>query len=335
MRRQLAVLAAVAWVCWLVPAGAEVEEIKIPKGAGGVGFLGLLMMEKHGLIEKHAKAAGLDKTKVTWINVGGPAQVNDALLSANAHVVPGGPPGFLTIWGRTRDSIKVMGLAAMTAMPMYLNTRSPELRSAKEIRPQDKIAVTAIKVSIPAIIMQMYAQKELGADKAAHFDSMTVSMTHPDALAALLAGGNEINLHFTSPPFHQRERRDAKIRTILTTTEVMNGSTTFTMLYMKTAFREQNPKSTAAILAALEEANGMINADKKTAADVFLDSVGRRGWSHEEIVEVLNDPDVKYTTTPENVMKYANFMADIGTLKTRPVSWKELFFPEIYSKPGH
>jgi NitT/TauT family transport system substrate-binding protein len=336
MRTLLVVCSLAALLGTAQPARAEVDEIKIPRGAGGVGFLSLLMMEKHGLVEKHAKANGLDRTKVTWVSLGGPAQVNDALLSGNAHVVPAGPPAFLTIWGRTRNSIKVMGLAAMTSMPMYLNTRSAELKSAKEVRPQDKIAVTAIKVSIPAIIMQMYAKKEFGADKTTHFDPMTVSMTHPDALAALLAGeGNEINMHFTSPPFHQRERRDPKIRTILTTTDVMEGSTTFTMLYMMSEFREKNPKSTAAILAALEEANAMINADKRAAAEVFLDSVGRRGWTLEEIVEVLNDPDNKFTTTPENVMKYANFMADVGTLKTRPASWKELFFPEIHNKPGN
>jgi NitT/TauT family transport system substrate-binding protein len=104
---------------------------------------------------------------------------------------------------------------------------------------------------------------------------------------------------------------------------------------MTADFREKNPKSTKAILAGLEEANAMINADKKAAAEVFLDTVGRRGWTSEEIVEVLNDPDNKFTTTPENVMTYANFMADIGTLKVRPASWKDLFFPEIHDKPGN
>lgn len=336
MKKFMVAAMALAALVATAPARAEVDEIKIPKGAGGVGFLGLLMMEKHQLVEKHAKALGLDRTKVSYVNIGGPAQVNDALLSGNAHVVPAGPPAFLTIWARTHDSMKVTGLAAMTSMPMYLNTRSPEIKSIKDVAAKDKIAVTAIKVSIPAIIMQMYAKKELGSDKVTHFDPMTVSMTHPDALAALLAGeGNEINLHFTSPPFHQRERRDPKIRTILTTNDVMGSSQTFTMLYMMGEFREKNPKSTKAILAGLEEANAMINADKKAAAEVFLDSVGRRGWTVEEIVEVLNDPDNKFTTTPENVMTYANFMADIGTLKVRPASWKDLFFPEIHDKPGN
>ena len=53
-----------------------------------------------------------------------------------------------------------------------------------------------------------------------------------------------------------------------------------------------------------------------------------------EIVEVLNDPHVKFTTTPENVMKYATFMHDVGSIKNQPASWKDLFFPEIQGAPG-
>lgn len=315
-------------------AAAEVDEVRIPKGAGGVGFLSLLTMEKHGLVEKHAKAAGLPAPKVTWISVGGPAQVNDALLSGAAHVAPGGPPGFMLLWDRTRTSTKAIGLAAMTSMPMYLNTKAPEIKSMADIGPKDKIAVTAVKASIPAIIMQMHARATMGPDKTFHFDPMTVTMTHPDGLTSLLTGTAEIKLHYTSPPFHQRERRDPAVRTIQTTTDVMGGSTTFTMLYMMTKFREENPRTTAALLAALEEANGIINADKTAAANVFLDSVGRKGWTVEEIVEVLNDPEVKFTTTPENYMKYAEFMHAIGSIKTKPSSWKDFFVPETQGKNG-
>ena len=125
------------------------------------------------------------------------------------------------------------------------------------------------------------------------------------------------------------------MRTLQTTTDVMGGSTTFTMAYMTTAFRDANPKVTGALLKALDEANRMIAADKTAAADVFLDSVGRRGWTRDEIVEVLNDPEVKFTNTPENVMKYAEFMHAIGSLKAKPESWKDVFVPEVHGLPGN
>lgn len=33
-------------------------------------------------------------------------------------------------------------------------------------------------------------------------------------------------------------------------------------------------------------------------------------------------------------MKYADFMAGVGSIKARPLSWQELFFPSIHHVPG-
>src|SRR6185295_2085621 len=136
------------------------REVRIPKGAGGVGFLPLLVMEKYRLIEKYADVT------VRWMDLGGPASMNDALLSSSADFISAGPPAFLTLWDKTRGSINVEGVAAMSSMPMYLNTNSPRLKKLDDITDQDKIAVTSIKVSIPAIIMQMYAKEHYGAAQA-------------------------------------------------------------------------------------------------------------------------------------------------------------------------
>src|SRR3984885_1800198 len=314
---------------------AEVNEVRFPIGAGGVGFLPLLVMQKYGLIEKYAKDAGIGNLKVRWSNIGGPSVMNDALLSGSADFIAAGPPAFLTLWDRTISSAKVKGVAAMTSLPMYLNTRSPAVKKLDDITDRDRIAVTAIKVSIPALTMQMYARQKYGAAQVYRFDKNTVTMTHPDGVITLLSGSGAVDAHFTSPPFSQRELKDPRIHTILTTDDVMGGSTTFTMVSTTSKFREQNPKVFGAVLKALEDANRRIIADKKTAAEILLASAGgEKGFSINEIVEVLNDPHVKFTTTPENVMKYATFMHDVGSLKNQPASWKDLFFPEIHAAPG-
>jgi NitT/TauT family transport system substrate-binding protein len=305
---------------------AEVNEIRIPTGAGGVGFLPLLVMEKNHLIEKHANV------KVRWINIGGPAVMNDALLSGSADFITAGPPAFITLWDRTVTSVKIKGVAAMSSMPMYLNTRADHLKKLDDVTAQDKIAVTAIKVSIPSIIMQMYAKQKYG--DPTRFDRYTVTMTHPDAVIALLAGSSAVDAHFTSPPFAQREKKDPRVRTIMLSDDVMGGSTTFTMVSTTTKFREQNPKIYAAVLKAIEEANQMIASDRKSAAEILLASTNDKGFSVKEIVDVLSDPHIKFTTTPENVMKYAEFMHSIGSIKNRPGSWRDMFFPEIHGAPG-
>ena len=109
---------------------------------------------------------------------------------------------------------RVRGVAAMSTMPMYLNTRTDHLRRLDDIQESDKIAVTAVKVSIPAIIMQMYSEQKYGIAHAFKFDRYTVSMTHPDGVIAMLSDNKQITAHYTSPPFHQRERKESTIRTI-------------------------------------------------------------------------------------------------------------------------
>ena len=299
-----------------------------------MGFLPLLVMEKHRLIEKHAAEAGISDLTVRWVDLGGPSVVNDALLSGAADYAAAGPPAMLTLWDRTRDSIGVAGVAAMTSLPMYLNTNAAHLRTVDDLREGDKIAVTAIKVSIPALVMQMYAAGKYGADQATRFDRYTVSMTHADAVVGLLSGATGISAHFASPPFHQRERRNAKIRTIMNSDEVMGGSTTFTMLSTTKKFRETNPQIYKAVLRALEEATAHIASEPRDAAEILLASTPDSGFTVDETIAMLTDPAVKFTTTPENVSKYADFMHQIGSIKQRPASWKDVFFPEIHSAPG-
>ena len=48
----------------------------------------------------------------------------------------------------------------------------------------------------------------------------------------------------------------------------------------------------------------------------------------------VGQPDVQYGVTPVALMKFAAFMARIGTLKEAPNSWKDVFFPEAYNLEG-
>jgi sulfonate transport system substrate-binding protein len=323
MRKIVALV--IALVAAPLSAVAETGELKVPLGAGGFGFLPLHMMKKYGLIEKQAAAVGVPVT-VNWSDIGGPAIMNEALLSGSADFISAGPPAFLTLWDRTKGNIEVKGVAAMSSIPMYLNTRAEHLRTLDDIKAGDKMAVTSVKVSIPSIVMQMYARTKYGPAETFRFDPYTVTMTHPDAVIALLSGRTEIVAHYASAPFHQRERKDPAVRTIMTTTDVMGGATTFTMISTTAKFRSQNPKVYAAFVAALKEAMDMIRADRRNAAAVLLESMGGKGWNVAELVTMLEEPDTRYTTEPENVMAYAAFMHAIGSLKNRPASIDDLFF---------
>lgn len=308
-----------------IPASAEVTQLNVPLGAGGFGFLPLHMMREHNLVEKHAEEAGIELT-VNWANVGGPAAMNDALLSGSAHFISAGPPAFLTLWDRTRGNIGVMGAAAMSSMPMFLNTNAEHIQTLEDFSGNDKMGVTSIRVSIPSIIMQMYA-RDNGEGDVYKYDPFTVTMGHADAAIALLSGSGGIVAHYASSPFHEIEIKDPRIRTIQNSDDVMGGSTTFTMVSTTTRFYEENPTAYRVFLAALKEAQEMIAEDNDEAIRVLLGSMGNRSeLSNDELREILNRESTKYTTVPENVLKYAEFMHEIGSISNKPEALSDIFF---------
>jgi NitT/TauT family transport system substrate-binding protein len=54
----------------------------------------------------------------------------------------------------------------------------------------------------------------------------------------------------------------------------------------------------------------------------------------EFVEKIITDPEIQYSTTPQNILKYTDFMARVGTLKNKPATWQELFFPELHDRAG-
>lgn len=324
--------ALVALVAGMTPAGAEVSEVKIAQQFG-ISYLPLMYMEHEKLLEKHAKAAGLGDVTVSWAKFAGGNVMNDALLSGSLHFASGGVGPLVTLWAKTRGNIDVRGVSAMNAMPLYMNTRNPNVKSLKDLTEKDKIALPAVKVSIQAVTLQMAAEKEFGEGNHEMLDKLTVSMKHPDGMAALLSEASEITGHFTSPPFQYQELEKPGIRTLVNSFEVLGGPATFNLVWTTAKFRQENPKIYKAFMDGFNEAIEVINKDKRAAAQNYLKWAKDKS-SVEDILKILNDPLVKFTTVPNNVTKYSDFLFKVGSIKVKPESWKDLFFPEAHNLPG-
>jgi hypothetical protein len=77
----------------------------------------------------------------------------------------------------------------------------------------------------------------------------------------------------------------------------------------------------------------LINNDRLKAAEAYL-RISKDKDSVQDIVAMLNDPQIVFTTTPQNIMKYVDFMYKTGAIKVKPDSWKDLFFEEAHGLPG-
>jgi NitT/TauT family transport system substrate-binding protein len=322
---------ALATVVLSPAASAELTEINIAQQYG-IGYLSLMVMEEQKLVEKHAKAAGVD-VKVNWAKFAGGNVMNDALLSGSLQIASGGVGPLITLWARTKGNLDVKAVAALDSMPLYLNTRNPNVKSVKDFTEKDRIALPAVKVSVQAVTLQMAAEKAFGEGQHGKLDALTVSMSHPDAQTALLSGQSEVTAHFGSPPFQYQQLKRPGISTVLNSVDVLGGPTTFNVVWTTSKFRNENPKLYAAFVAALDEATAFINKDKKAAAEAYL-RISKDKDSVADILAMLNDPAIVFTTAPQNIMAYANFMTKIGMIKVKPDSWKDLFFPNIHGAAG-
>ncbi len=310
---------------------AEVNEIVVAQQYG-VSFIPLMVMEKQGLVEKHAAAAGLPDLKMVWAKVAGPSAMNDGLISNAIQFAAQGAPSLITLWDKTRGQIK--GVAAMTTYPIYLVTRNPDIKSIKDFTDKDKIAVPSVKISTQAIMLQMAAAKTFGEKEYAKLDPLTISLAHPDAMLAFINNTAGVNAHFSSSPFYEQEIKIPDAHLITTNYEILGGPASALVLTATAKFREGNPKAYKAFYDALGEAIAIVNKDKRAAAELYLAVAQDRKNSVDDILAIINDKDYRYTLTPEKVFKTAQFMAQIGSIRQSPAALGDLFFPENSGQGG-
>ncbi len=222
----------------------------------------------------------------------------------------------------------------MTTYPLYLLTRNPDVKSIKDFTDKDKIAVPSVKISTQAIMLQMAASKAFGEKEFAKLDPLTISLSHPDATLAFINNTAGVNAHFSSSPFYEQEIKIPGARLITTNYEILGGPATALVLTTSAKFRDGNPKAYKAFYDALGEAIGIINKDKRAAAELYLAAAQDRKNSVDDILAIISDKDYKYTLTPEKVFKTAKFMAEIGSIKQSPATLGDLFFPENSAQGG-
>jgi NitT/TauT family transport system substrate-binding protein len=315
------------------PAHAEVSKIRLSHGYG-ILYLPLIVMRDQKLLEKQAEKAGLGAMDVSWQMLDGGNVINDAMLAGSLDIAGTGAPGFMTLWSRARGipRSEIIGVSGMSTCALALNTNKPSIKSLADFTSADKIALPGIKTSLAAVVLQMLVAKQFGQANYAKLDPMTVGLPHPEAYAALMSGRTEIIAHFASPPFSSRELADPKIHTVIAASEVL-GNSTLDVTFAPKQFVAANPKVMTAFLAAMDEANAMIVADKPKAAAIF-NRVSPTGSTDEAVIAMLSEHDTKFDTTPHGLMEYANFMGTAGTIRAKPTDWKDLFMPELHDRAG-
>jgi NitT/TauT family transport system substrate-binding protein len=256
------------------------------------------------------------------------------MLAGTLDIAGTGAPGFLTLWSKAKGNprAEVIGVSGMSTTALVLNTTNPDVKSLKDFSAKDRIAMPGIKTSLAAVVLQMAAAKEFGPENYAKLDAFTVGIPHPEAYAALTSGKTEIDAHFASPPYANLELQNPRVHTVVNSVQLF-GNITLDVVFAPKRFVAANPKTIEAFLAAFDEACDLIKSDPKGAAEIFLRSLKTK-MSVEEALPMVQDRDTQFSSTPNGVMTFANFLASIGSMKQKPAAWTDLFVLQLHGRQG-
>jgi NitT/TauT family transport system substrate-binding protein len=314
--------ALLALAAGAAPANAEeARQLRIVKQPG-LGYLQLIVMREQKTLEKR-----LPGVEIEWRQLTSGPVIRDAMLAGQLDIGSGGVGPFIQAIDKGLDW-KTLG--ALVEMPLYLNCARPDIRTLKDLKPGDRIAMPAIG-SMQHVVLQMEAERELGDPKK--LNQQIVAMSHPDGTAAILSK-REITCHLSSPPFQYEQLRDPGIHKVFDSYAVSGGPHTFNLLWASDKWVRANPRLVKAFVDALREATDFVNAQPAEAARIYVASEKSRS-TPEQILDIMKQDGVRYTMTPVGLERFATFMQKIGMIRTRPGSWRDYAFEHLHALPGN
>jgi NitT/TauT family transport system substrate-binding protein len=330
-QRLLAALVLIAMFAFTSPRAEAEGKVRVVDQYG-IGSLLLKVAKDQKLIEKEGARAGLD-IDVQWNTLSGGAAVNEALLSGAADIATIGIGPLMTIWDRTRGHQDFRAIAAQSAVPVILVSNDPRIRSIRDIGEKDRIAVVSVAVSQQGRLLQMASAKAFGDTDYARLDRFEVNMPHADATTAMLSGNSVINLHFSNAPYQYQELENPKIHQVISSTDILGGPATSSVAVTSEKWRKDNPKTYAAVRAALDDAAKLIETDRAQAAAIYIRQDASR-LSPAFIERILSDKDVSFATTPHNTLQLGAFLYKVGVIRHEPKSWRDYFFIDDANAQG-
>ena len=295
--------------------------------------LPLLVMEHERLIERTAEAMGLGEIAVLWRSPGTAVPIAELAAGRADFATADLVPFLVAAAAGGSGSAAVRALGAVAQHPYVLVTRNPSVRTIRDFGAGDRIAVPALKVSGPAVMLEMAAAQEWGIEKHDRLSTLAVALPDDEAAAALVGAKGGVTAHFSRMPHVDRELADPAIGRVMDSFDIA-GPHTGGLLAGTVRFRDANPELCKAVLSALQQAGEFIQKNPGAAAEIFAAMATEQDLPPEDLSDMIGDPDLVYGAAPAGLMRIADFMHRVGGLRHRPAAWQELFLPESRDLAG-
>lgn len=250
-----------------------------------------IMKEKGFLSEK------LNGYEIEWVKLGNTTAIREAMIADKLDVGFIGVPPFLIGY----DNEMEWGIfSGLSSSPLGLVSSDSSIKSLADIKATDRIVLPQ-PGSIQHILLSMASEKEFS--NASKFDEQLVTMKHPDGMTTLLSD-NEVNLHFTSPPYLFEELKDDSTSLVISGDECFGGDFTFIVGITSKELRE-NEKLYSHLQVALQEAIDFINNNKEESIEILSNYYD---YDKEVLIDYIYNQNIKYTTEVNGLTNFIDFM---------------------------
>jgi NitT/TauT family transport system substrate-binding protein len=298
-------------------AGASLDSVTIAYQPG-ISYAPLVLIKHDKVLEKQ-----FPKTKFTWKVLSSSAAVQDGMISGDIQVGAGSVGQLVLGWDK---GVGWRYLSAMNDTDLWLTAKNPNLRSLKDFKAGDKIAMPS-PTSLQAMVLRKGAEQQLGNAHA--LDTNIVSMAHPDGLQALMSG--QIAGHLGSPPFQFQEQQNGA-QVILRSKDLF-GRHTFNGVFLTSRFYDGQKAFAQQLYKDLQDAVQQLTSDPGKAAQALSEDSGGTPTAA-SFKDYITNPAITYTTEPHGLMAIATFMKQIKLVDKAPQSWKDLVFPTAQNLNG-
>ena len=283
----------------------------------GLQYAPAQIMEKMNLIEKY-----LPGVKVEWQTLPSGAAINESIIAGKTDIAFTSLFPFLISFDK---GVPMKLCAAIECGPNNLMTYRSDIKSIKDFKPSDRIAMPSI-TSAQYFLLAMASEKILGNPHA--LDKNIVAMDHPTAYMALLTK-KDIVAHFSSAPYVFDEQ-DKGMYNILDGKEAYGGQYTHIYAVTSNKFHNSNPQGYSAFMSALNQSINEINTNPKEAAKI-LSPIYK--ISADKTYQYLTGKDVNYSTTPYGIQRTIDFLYKYKYISKKP-KIKDISFDDLLSIIG-
>lgn len=268
----------------------------------GIAYAPLTIMKEKGFLEQE-----LPDVAIRWQQFGGPTAIRESMLNGDVDF---GFMGVAPVLIGIDNGMEWKYAAGISSNEVAIVTSRPEIKTLADFTEEDRIAILSPGCT-QHILLCMLAEQQLGDPMA--LDGQLVSMSHPDALQALVSG-TEITAHVATPPYLQQEL-EAGMSVMATGEEIMGRPFTFISCVAMTQFYEEHRELYDGFIRALERSIEYLNQNMEECVRILAPVYG---ISEEALLEQMTYNGTIYSSRLEGVPELSAAMQQMGLTQGNP-----------------